>query len=167
MKGIELKMRAVVRVTSLMLTLALVPGCFWNSKKEDPLKVINVLEKKFFTDAHIPGSEHVPVMDVEKVADKWSKDTKIVVYCSNYACSASRSIARKLKKLKFKEVYAYEAGMAGWKQAGLPVHGPGEESYLTLPNKRLSDVKHVDVEEITTEQLKAMLEEAGKLTDSH
>ncbi len=158
---IEMKVRAAIQMTGFLFSLILLPGCFGESKEKDSgLKVINVLEEKFYDDAHIPGSIQIPIMEVEERAKAWPKDTKIVVYCSNYTCSASGTIARKLKdNLKFENVYAYEAGMAGWKQAGLPVEGPAKEGYLDMPNERLSDRKHTDVQEISTEELKKLLDE--------
>lgn len=139
----------------------LLPGC-WSggTAEESKVKVINVLDKKFYDDAHIPGSINIPFTEVMDKAKSWPKETKVVVYCSNYACSASGTVARKLKKeLNFETVYAYEAGMAGWKQAGLPVDGPAQEAYLDAPNQRLSDRKHADVTDISTEDLKELLDE--------
>lgn len=136
---------------------------FKSSKDEhENVKVINVLDKQFYNDAHIPGSIQLSVVDVEQIAKKWKKNTTLVVYCSNYMCSASISVARKLKAMGFEKVFAYEAGMAGWKQAGLPVDGPAKESYLGLPNEKLSDKKY-DVEEISTQDLKKLLESEGIL----
>ena len=156
-----MKARATIRMAGLFFGLILLPGCLGGSKEQDSgLRVINVLDEKFYDDAHIPGSIHIPIMEVEERAKGWPKETKIVVYCSNYTCSASGTVARKLKNtLKFPNVYAYEAGMAGWKQAGLPVEGPAKEGYLDMPNERLSDRKHADVEEISTEDLKKLLDE--------
>lgn len=147
-------------IAVLMAVIMLLPGCFGGSSKKEEAgpKVINVLDKQFYDDAHIPGSINIPVMEVEKSAEKWSKDTEIVVYCSNYKCTASGMIAKKLKKMGFEKVYAYEAGMAGWKQAGLPVDGPATEKYLIQPNERFSDHKDANVEDISTEKLKALLD---------
>lgn len=155
-----MKARVTIQMAALLCGLILLPGCLGGKKEKDSgLKVVNVLDKKFYDDAHIPGSIHIPIMEVEERAKEWAKETKIVVYCSNYACSASGTVARKLKNnLKFQNVYAYEAGMAGWKQAGLPVEGPAQEGYLDMPNERFSDRKHVDVEEISTEELKKLLD---------
>lgn len=148
-----------IYVTSILAGLLLLPGCFGGSvEKESGLKVINVLDKKFYDDAHIPGSIHVPLLEIEKRAKNWLKTTEVVVYCSNYTCSASGKIAADLKKMGFEKVWAYEAGMAGWKQAGLPVDGPAKEKYLDAENKRFSDRKHTSVKEISTEELKKLLD---------
>lgn len=150
-------------ISGFLAVMLLLPGCFGGSSKEDEkVKVINVLDKQFYDDAHIPGSINISIMDVEKRAEKWSKDTEIVVYCSNYKCTASGMIAKKLKKMGFKTVYAYEAGMAGWKQAGLPVDGPATEKYLDADNEKFSDRKDADVKDISTEELKTLLDKDKK-----
>lgn len=151
-----------VFVVSFVASLFLIGCNFLDKKDTSTVKVVNVLDKHFYDDAHIPGSIQLSVVDVEKAAQKWNKDITVVVYCSNYMCSASMSVARKLKNAGFKHVFAYEAGMAGWKQAGLPVVGPAKESYLELPNEKLSDKKY-DVEEISTHDLKELLEKEGLL----
>ena len=76
--------------------------------------LMNVLDKEYFEDCYIPGSVNVPVEQVEKYVQQLSKDDTIVVYCANYACTASGSVAEQLIGLGFKHVYAYEAGIAGW-----------------------------------------------------
>jgi len=150
-------------MSGFLAALLLLPGCFGGSSKEESgPKVINVLDKKFYDDAHIPGSINISIMDVEKRAEKWPKSTEIVVYCSNYKCTASGMIAKKLKKMGFEKVFAYEAGMAGWKQAGLPVDGPATEKYLDAPNDKISDRKDAEVDDISTEDLKALLEKDSK-----
>jgi rhodanese-related sulfurtransferase len=158
-KGPGMKVGTRIYTASVLAGLLLLPGCFGNSSKDESgVKVINVLDKQFYDDAHIPGSINISVMQVEEKAKAWPKTTKIVVYCSNYTCSASGMIARKLKTLGFEDVFAYEAGMAGWKQAGLPVDGPAKEKYLDAPNEKFSDRKSPEVKDITTEDLKSLLD---------
>lgn len=150
-------------ISGFLVALLLLPGCFSSSSKEESgLKVINVLDKKFYDDAHIPGSIQIPVMEVVDRVKNWSKSTEIVVYCSNYKCTASGMIAKKLKKAGFEKVFAYEAGMAGWKQAGLPVDGLAKEKYLDAENEKFSDRKDADVEDISTVDLKVLLDRDKK-----
>lgn len=150
-------------ISGFLVMMLLLPGCFGSfSKEESGPKIINVLDKQFYDDAHIPGSINISIMDVEKRAKDWPKTTEIVVYCSNYKCTASGMIAKKLKKMGFDKVFAYEAGMAGWKQAGLPVDGPATEKYLDASNEKFSDRKDADVEDISTEDLKTLLDKDKK-----
>lgn len=46
------------------------------------------------------------------------KEARIIVYCQNAESPVSTSLARHLKKLGYKNVSVYKAGIDGWKQAG-------------------------------------------------
>ena len=65
------------------------------------MKVINVLDKQFYNDAHIQVLFNYQLLMLNKIAKKMEKNTTLVVYCSNYMCSASISVARKLKAMGF------------------------------------------------------------------
>ena len=79
-----------VRLSVLVGTaiLFLLPGCDWFgvSKKEEPkLRIISVLEKKYFDDAHVKGGPHVEVLnidqeDVAQLAKNWDKNVPVVKY---------------------------------------------------------------------------------------
>jgi rhodanese-related sulfurtransferase len=128
-------------------------GCVGQEKKKG-IVVINVLDKEYFDDCHIKGSMHVPyeevVAYVQRNVDK--EQATVVVYCSNYMCTASGAAAEELKALGF-DVFAYEAGIAEWYQMGLPVEGSCKKPYL------LKKVMHPELEErkdisiISTEDL--------------
>ena len=100
-------------------------------KKKKGVVVINVLDKEYFDDCHIKGSIHIPFVkvkeEVPKIADK---DATVVLYCSNYMCSASGEAAKLLAKLGYKKAYAYEGGVAEWHQKGYPTEGPCKKGYL-------------------------------------
>jgi len=157
-------MQETKKLFGVVALLALLPGCDWFSKakKEAPsLVVINVLDKEYYDDCHIPGSIHVPMADVVATAEKeaWSKETPIVVYCANYSCTASSAVCKQLVDAGFVNSQAYEAGMAGWIQAQLPVEGPAQSPYLTQENKPLADaVDHGTIKVITTEELRGLLD---------
>lgn len=152
------------RFIVMMGLLLTVSGCQWmSSSRKQSLIVVNVLDKEMYDDCHIAGSIQVPFADVEKEAKKWDKASKVVVYCSAYLCTASGHAARTLKKMGFDQVWAYEEGMAGWKQAGLPTEGPCTMAYLDLPNEKLSDTVHEDVTEISTQELFDLMKSEGLL----
>lgn len=119
--------------SSLLAVLLAGCGCATGSTKQ--LLVLNILDAELYQDCHIPGSVNVPFETLESYAQKLSHDQEIVVYCANYACTASKMAAEQLAKMGFKHVYAYEAGMAGWLQSKLPVNGPAKERYLTRTNE--------------------------------
>ena len=122
------------------------------------LKVINVLDAQYFDDAHIPGSINISLADLADKSADWDKATQLVVYCADYKCAASAQAAKKLMDLGFTNVKAYEAGMAAWNQAGLPVEGPAAEGYLVQENNMLETRNHSDVSVISTEELKNLID---------
>ncbi len=96
---------------------------FRDEKQSVP--VINVLPKENFEEQHIAGSVSIPMQEqhfVEKVEDEVkSKSTPVVVYCANKHCDVSPKAARQLEDAGFSQVFDYEEGTQGWKDAGLPV----------------------------------------------
>lgn len=146
----------------------LLPAC-WPSKKVETsaeqatprLHVINVLSEALYNDAHIPGSQSVPMDKINDFAATMHKDDEIVVYCANYMCTASAAAAQQLKDKGFNKVYAYEAGMADWAQKGLPVEGPAKSSYLATPS-RAPQVDHENsIEQVATQELYDKMVNAG------
>ncbi len=84
--------------------------------------VIEVLSKESYNKGHIRGAINIPLEKIGKEArERFDKDEPLVVYCSNYDCTASPSAAKKLETLGFTNVYDYEGGKEEWKQAGLPI----------------------------------------------
>ena len=148
-------------VFTALISLLVVSGCEmpWTKKEEPKLLVVNVLNRDLYDDCHIPGSIHVDFMDVMDKAKEWSKSTKIVIYCANYACTASSSAVRSLKNEGF-DAYEYGAGMAGWFQAGYPVVGQAQSPYLHQANEPHAESAQ-DLPTISTEALKKLLDASG------
>lgn len=81
--------------------------------------LVDVLGEKYFNEEHIPGAINIPYEDIAAEAlDRFDKDQKIILYCKNKACTASPEAAEKLEKIGFKDVYDYDEGLQGWKDAG-------------------------------------------------
>lgn len=154
----------------ILVTLVALPGCFWNNQetkktaeKSAPLYVVNVLSKQMYNDAHIKDSIHVDLDDLDAYADKWDKNTPVVFYCSNYQCSASGHASKVFKKAGFKNVYAYEGGVAEWSQLGYPMEGPQTEEvsgYLKQVVEAPYEAQH-EIDLITAPELKNMMIKAG------
>ncbi len=148
------------KMVFLLSGLALFSGCLDFGKKEEQkeaLLVINVLDKELYDDCHIPGSIQIDMMNVQKYVSSYPKTTKIVIYCSNHACTASPWVAKKLKKDGFEHVWDYEAGMAGWYQEKLPVEGLAKAAYLHQSNPVLSNnTEGFNV--ISTQELKKLID---------
>ncbi|MBY0109940.1 MAG: rhodanese-like domain-containing protein [Candidatus Babeliaceae bacterium] len=152
--------------------LLVLSGCFWNrqettsnSENSSMLYVVNVLSKDIYNDAHIKGSLHIDLDDLQMYADKWDKNTPVVFYCSNYQCSASGHAAKVFKQAGFKQVYAYEGGAAEWFQLGYPMEGPQTEEISGYLKQAVQAPDHVqqNIDVITASQLKDMMTQAGLL----
>jgi len=89
------------------------------------LKVINVLEEKYFKKEHLPESINIPegsetfLEAVEK--ELGSKTDPVVVYCASLECDASPKAARKLEDAGYTQVYDFEGGVKEWKENNLPI----------------------------------------------
>lgn len=159
-------MKKIVFLSSL-LGLIFIAGCsrVEETKNNVPhntgLLVINILDKPFYEDAHIKGSIHVPFMDLADFAQNLDRKTEVVVYCSNYACSASGAAAKQLRDMGFSHVWAYEGGMAEWYQLQLPVEGPAGKDYLRADNEKMESDESVAI--ISSQDLKKKMEEHALL----
>ncbi len=144
-----------------MCSLALLVGCSREEKKTESKNadfvVINILDTPFYEDVHIKGSINVPLMELADYAQGLNKQAGIVVYCSNYACSASGAAAKQLLDMGFENVWAYEGGMAEWYQLQYPVDGPATKDYLRAENKKMEEVPSVPT--ISSQDLKKRMEE--------
>lgn len=148
------------KLFAISLLLILLPGCWDNtSADKNKLLVLNILEPELYQDCHIAGSINVPLEELETYVRDLDLNRELVVYCSNYLCTASAYAAELLQKLGFKQVYAYEAGMAEWRQRGLPTAGPAQQRYLNLvvAPPQDSDINDHKIKIITTEALAAKM----------
>lgn len=147
-KGVRTGFWGVTVLCSLLV------GCGGDaSEKATSFMVINVLDKALYDDCHIKHSINVPFGQFEKTMGSVPRTTRVVVYCSDYMCAASKVGVQKLQKMGFEQVWAYEAGMAEWFRRGLPVEGPCTQSYLHADNARPGHQEKT-VPEITTSELK-------------
>jgi rhodanese-related sulfurtransferase len=155
-------MKNMYAITLLTASLVVLSGC-WKlsiSKESPSFVLVNVLEKKFYDDCHIKGSIN---LEFDKVLDfarnNWDKEkTEVVVYCSNYQCTASGSVAKDLVAEGFKKVYAYEGGTAEWYQKGYPTEGPCIQRYVSAESMPSEDAVH-DYPVISIEDLKKKIDE--------
>jgi len=87
--------------------------------KED-FVLVDVLSKESYEGKHIKTSINIPVDEIENRASSElpDKNKEIVVYCASTDCQASPRAAKKLEELGYTNVVDYEAGIAGWQDAG-------------------------------------------------
>lgn len=165
-----------IKIVLAVVAAAVVGGVVlynWKSfeepKGETKLRLVNVLDKPLYDDAHIKGTKNVesicvPFMELEASVKNWDKTTPVVTYCANYQCTASGSAAKKLKELGFTDVWAYEGGTAEWYQLGkkdssYAIVGPAKQGYLEGAIKK--PTQHEEgVQEITAAELQKKIKEA-------
>ncbi len=132
-----------MKKNTLIILLVLLPSCtWWGQTKSEPtsgLIVVNVLDNEYYKDRRIDGSINVLVDELDAKSDTCVKASKVVFSCTNYYCTSSGWAAEQLAKKGFKNVYAYEGGMAEWHQKGLPSQGPGKKGYLAKEVKPFDD----------------------------
>lgn len=88
----------------------------------DAFILVDVLSHEHFTQRHIPGAINVPLSILRDLATLlFSREDTIVVYCADYACSASVTAGKVLTKLGFTHIYEYRGGLKEWEEAGLPM----------------------------------------------
>ncbi len=93
-----------------------------NKLENANIHLIEVLDEEEFKKSHIKGAINIPLKKIGTRAKQWfGEEDEIVVYCSNYDCSASPTAAKKLESLGFKNVLDYEGGKKEWKDAGMPM----------------------------------------------
>lgn len=93
-------------------------------ESDQPPVVINVLGRDAYRARHLPGSINIPTDEIDRVKQLVPfKGEPIVVHCANEDCDASPRAARRLSEMGYTNVRDFEAGYAGWKQAGYPFIG--------------------------------------------
>ena len=101
--------------------------------------LVNTLPTESFKETKLPGAVNIPQEDadfatkVEKEAG--GKARTVVVYCANMQCDSSTQGAEKLVAAGFTDVYDFESGAQGWKQAFDEKEG-GRKAKEDAPLKR-------------------------------
>jgi rhodanese-related sulfurtransferase len=108
--------------------------------QNDAVTVIDVNGTQSYVDGHVPGAinweaahenlaEHLPE----------DKDALIVAYCGGPSCGAYKAAVKKAQELGYTNVHHMSAGIAGWKQADMPVE-KAEEAKADKADKAAKDV---------------------------
>ncbi len=75
-----------------------------------------------YEQGHIPGAKTAPLGSlVFRVASVMNPDSFVVVYSGGKDCELATEAADRLEHLRLRNVYRYEAGLEGWRDAGHPV----------------------------------------------
>lgn len=156
-----------VLVINMMLVL---PGCNWfssadNAENKKALHIINVNDKVLYDDAHIKGDSNIPFEEfenLEALTKGWNKASEIVIYCTDYACTASKIIAKEFLKLGFKNAYVYTGGAAEWhklskENPAYEMLGSQKQHYLNQLNEKI-ETSDPEIRVVTAEQLLQMIQ---------
>jgi len=121
------------------------------------LIIVNVLDKELYDDCRIKGSINVAIDKIDTLESLAEKNAEIVLYCTNYMCSASGFARKRLLELGFRNVWVYEGGIAEWYNKGFSVEGPCE-----IADQRIN-VGFPEQQEgtISAEALKKKIDEFG------
>lgn len=86
----------------------------------EDFKLVDVLGTQSFKWKHIPTSKDIDVDELEERAPKElpDKNEEIIIYCASKTCQASPNAAKKLKEMGYTNIIHFNAGLAGWKDAG-------------------------------------------------
>jgi rhodanese-related sulfurtransferase len=143
----------VLTLCGILLTL----GFSCGKKEASRLYILDVNSAEIYNDAHIKGAVHSDLDRLEITVQDWDKSVPVIVYCSNYMCTASGYAAQKLHELGFKDVRAYEGGIAEWYQlsksnAEYIVEGPAQQAFLAIvldkPVHPQSNIKYIEASDL-------------------
>ena len=93
---------------------------------------LDVRPAPFYAMGHIPGalnlSDQASTAHLRQVLSPYSKDTKIITYCSGSGCQSSSTLAKRLVEESIcDEVYVLTGGWPAWQAASFPL-AVGEEA---------------------------------------
>jgi rhodanese-related sulfurtransferase len=84
-------------------------------------KLVNCLDEWMFRAKRIPGSTHYE--GLKHALDTIDPKEEVIVYCSNFGCTASVLVYQLLVDNGFQNVKHYAGGIADWEDAGYPLEG--------------------------------------------
>lgn len=79
-------------------------------------QLVMTLSPLAFQKAHIPGSTNI--WDIQTAIQQFSKETKIIVYCSDQTCMASYAAYKQLESAGFQNIWRFAGGLVEWMEAG-------------------------------------------------
>lgn len=94
-----------------------------NQDDRNGYALVNVLGAEAFEREHIPNSINIPLADIDRFEQRFSKDKDIIVYCASLSCDASPKAATALEEKGFQSIFDYSGGLSDWKEAGNGVAG--------------------------------------------
>jgi rhodanese-related sulfurtransferase len=83
--------------------------------------LVNCLDDWMFRAKRIPGSIHFE--SLKHALETLDPEKEVIVYCSNFGCTASVMVYQLLVDHCFRKVTHYPGGIADWEDAGYPLEG--------------------------------------------
>lgn len=87
----------------------------------EEFKLVNCLDDWMFRAKRIPGSIHFK--GLKHALDILDPKEEVIVYCSNFGCTASVLVYQQLVDQGFQNVRHYAGGIVDWEDAGYPLEG--------------------------------------------
>ena len=82
-------------------------------------KLVNCLADWMFRAKRIPGSIHFE--SLKHALETLDCKAEVIVYCSNFGCTASVLVYQQLVEHGFQNLRHYAGGIADWEDAGYPL----------------------------------------------
>jgi len=87
-----------------------------------PTALFDVRGDLEYEEGHIPGALTAPLGSLTfRVASVMNPDSFVAVYGEDAQSGLAAEAVERLENLRMRNVYCYEAGIEGWRAAGLPV----------------------------------------------
>jgi rhodanese-related sulfurtransferase len=87
----------------------------------EDFKLVNCLDEWMFRAKRIPGSIHFE--SLKQALETLDPKEEVIVYCSNFGCTASVLVYQQLMDHGFQNLKHYAGGIADWEDAGYPLEG--------------------------------------------
>ncbi len=108
------------------------------------LLIVDVRRPAEYANGHVPGAVNLPLVHLERIADRLSRERPIAVVCaSGYRSSAATSL---LAKHGYKNLFNIVGGTNGWINAGYPIEQPQDHfdpdcrRRLTITNFKMTTI---------------------------
>jgi rhodanese-related sulfurtransferase len=97
----------------------------------DGFKLVNCLEDWMFRAKRIPGS--IRFQSLRHALETLDPKEEVIVYCSNFGCTASVLVYQQLVDHGFQNTWHYPGGIADWEDAGYPLESDSAERLQSDP----------------------------------
>ena len=87
--------------------------------------VIDVRSSEAYQNGHIPGAINFPIMafdeNVEKMFEQVPPQSPVLVYCSSFQCTDSKTFAQMIQGIGYSDVMVFAGGFRQWEASGFEI----------------------------------------------